>query len=255
MFVFLILAALYESWAFPLAVILVVPVCVACSLGAVWLTDPGSAYHTVAYWNADPDVPNWLKPGEWLLSAAKWIDDVPVKWLNKQIIGAGIAKQDVNIFTQVGFVVLVGLACKNAILIVEFAKKARDDGADVRTAVLEACKLRFRPIMMTSVAFMLGVLPLAVATGAGAEMRQALGVAVLGGMLGVTAFGVFLTPVFFAFVDRATHSSLAYHPWVMAVSEAGLFVLRMQFISPLAASLRKAAASSLRKATRNRFGA
>ena len=111
-----------------------------------------------------------------------------------------------NIFTQVGFVVLVGLACKNAILIVEFAKIARDSGAELRTAILAACKLRFRPIMMTSIAFMLGVFPLAIAKGAGAEMRQALGVAVLGGMLGVTAFGVILTPVFFALVDRLTTS-------------------------------------------------
>src|SRR6185295_9280556 len=111
---------------------------------------------------------------------------------------------DVNVFTQVGFVVLIGLACKNAILIVEFAKVARDRGADLRTSVLDACKLRFRPIIMTSMAFMLGVLPLAVGTGAGAEMRRALGVAVLGGMLGVTVFGIFLTPVFFALVDRLT---------------------------------------------------
>src|SRR5207302_6444066 len=129
-----------------------------------------------------------------------WLDDGPIAWVNRQVLAAGIGKQDVNIFTQVGFVVLVGLACKNAILIVEFAKVARDKGEDLHTAVLDACKLRFRPIMMTSVAFMLGVLPLAVARGAGAEMRQAIGVAVLGGMLGVTLFGIVLTPVFFAVV-------------------------------------------------------
>ncbi|HEY1192117.1 MAG TPA: efflux RND transporter permease subunit [Gemmata sp.] len=203
-FVFLILAALYESWAFPLAVILVVPVCVACSLGAVWLTDPGSVYHQVAQWNAGR-APDWMKFGPWALDAGAWIDRVPIAGANRAVTGSGIGKQDVNIFTQVGFVVLIGLACKNAILIVEFAKIARDKGADLRAAILEACALRFRPIMMTSIAFMLGVVPLAIARGAGAEMRQALGIAVLGGMLGVTAFGVFLTPVFFALVDRLTN--------------------------------------------------
>jgi multidrug efflux pump len=148
MFVFLVLAALYESWKLPLAVILVVPMCV---LGS--------------------------------------------------ITGVAIAKQDINIFTQVGFVVLVGLACKNAILIVEFAKMRRDEGVSRREATLEACKLRYRPIMMTSCAFILGVLPLVVATGAGFEMRQALGTAVFSGMICVTIFGIFLTPVFFNLID------------------------------------------------------
>jgi multidrug efflux pump len=202
--VFLILAALYESWAFPLAVILVVPVCVSCSLGAVWLTDPSSIHQSLVQWNANPDLPNFLKPGEWAFNAARWLDTNPIGETNKRVIGSGIGKQDVNIFTQVGFVVLVGLACKNAILIVEFARTGRESGLTPREAVLAACKLRFRPIMMTSVAFMLGVLPLALAKGAGAEMRQALGVAVLGGMLGVTVFGVIFTPVFFTLVDRIT---------------------------------------------------
>jgi multidrug efflux pump len=147
--VFLVLAAQYESWALPLAVILVVPMC--------------------------------------LLSAA---------------IGVRLAGLEINIFTQVGFVVLVGLACKNAILIVEFAKQRRDAGADRTTAALEACKLRLRPIVMTSVAFIIGVVPLVIAEGAGAEMRQALGTAVFAGMIGVTAFGIFLTPVFFVTVQR-----------------------------------------------------
>ncbi len=147
--VFLVLAAQYESWALPLAVILVVPMC--------------------------------------LLSA---------------VIGVRLAGQDINIFTQIGFVVLVGLACKNAILIVEFAKQQREDGADAWTAALEACQLRLRPIVMTSVAFIIGVLPLILAEGAGAEMRQALGTAVFAGMIGVTAFGIFLTPVFFTAVQR-----------------------------------------------------
>ncbi len=229
-FVFLILAALYESWAFPLAVILVVPVCVACSLGAVWLTNPGSMHQTVAQWNADPDLPNRLKFGDWALTAGDWIDANPLAWVNRQVLGAGLGKQDVNIFTQVGFVVLIGLACKNAILIVEFAKVARDKGEDPHKAVLDACKLRFRPIMMTSVAFMLGVSPLALAKGAGAEMRQALGIAVLGGMLGVTMFGIGLTPVFFTLVDRLTHSlrsfsRLARGRVLVALSEVGFFLL------------------------------
>jgi multidrug efflux pump len=146
--VFLVLAALYESLSLPLAVILVVPMC--------------------------------------LLSA---------------IAGVRIAHMDINIFTQIGFVVLVGLASKNAILIVEFAKKQREAGASRREATLEACKLRLRPIVMTSFAFILGVVPLILAQGAGAEMRQTLGTAVFAGMLGVTLFGVFLTPVFYFTID------------------------------------------------------
>jgi hydrophobe/amphiphile efflux-1 (HAE1) family protein len=144
MFVFLVLAAQYESWALPLAVILVVPMCLLCS-----------------------------------------------------VVGLQIAGMELNIFTQIGFVVLVGLASKNAILIVEFAKQQREAGVPTREATLEACRLRLRPILMTSFAFILGVVPLVVAQGAGAEMRRALGLAVFSGMLGVTFFGVFLTPVFF----------------------------------------------------------
>ena len=147
--VFLVLAAQYESWALPLAVILVVPMC--------------------------------------LLSAA---------------VGVRLAGLEINIFTQIGFVVLVGLACKNAILIVEFAKQRNEDGASPRQAALEACKLRLRPIVMTSVAFIIGVVPLVLAHGAGGEMRHALGTAVFAGMVGVTAFGIFLTPVFFVTVRR-----------------------------------------------------
>jgi hydrophobe/amphiphile efflux-1 (HAE1) family protein len=146
--VFLVLAAQYESWALPLAVILVVPMCLLCSVeGVAW------------------------------------------------------ASLDINIFTQIGFVVLVGLASKNAILIVEFAKQKRELGSPRREATLEACRLRLRPILMTSFAFILGVVPLVVASGAGAEMRHALGTAVFAGMLGVTLFGVFLTPVFFNVID------------------------------------------------------
>ena len=141
---FLVLAAQYESWSLPLAVILVVPLC--------------------------------------LLSAT---------------VGVLQAGHDVNIFTQIGFVVLVGLACKNAILIVEFAKHRHESGATLVEATLEACQLRLRPIIMTSVAFILGVVPLVIATGAGAEMRRPLGTAVFAGMTGVTLFGLVLTPVFF----------------------------------------------------------
>ena len=152
--VFLVLAALYESWALPLAVILVVPMCLLSSITGVWLS--GVVWHA-----------NW----------------------------------DINIFTQIGFVVLVGLASKNAILIVEFAKLKRDGGLSRRDATLEAVKLRLRPILMTSFAFILGVVPLVVGKGAGAEMRQTLGIAVFSGMLGVTLFGIFLTPVFFYVIE------------------------------------------------------
>jgi multidrug efflux pump subunit AcrB len=143
-FVFLVLAAQYESWKLPLAVILVVPMCLLCSVAGVQL--------------------------------------------------AGI---EVTIFTQIGFVVLVGLASKNAILIVEFAKQQQETGASRLDATLTAVRLRLRPILMTSIAFILGVVPLVIASGAGSEMRRSLGVAVFSGMLGVTLFGIFLTPVFY----------------------------------------------------------
>ena len=142
--VFLVLAAQYESWSLPLAVILVVPMCLLCS-----------------------------------------------------VAGVIAAHMDINIFTQVGFVVLVGLACKNAILIVEFARARHEAGASRHEAVLAACRLRLRPIIMTSFAFIFGVVPLVLSVGAGAEMRRILGTAVFYGMLGVTLFGIFLTPVFF----------------------------------------------------------
>ncbi|PMW62009.1 multidrug efflux RND transporter permease subunit [Pseudomonas sp. GW456-11-11-14-LB2] len=151
---FLVLAAQYESWSLPLAVILIVPMT--------------------------------------LLSA---------------IIGVIASGGDNNIFTQIGLIVLVGLACKNAILIVEFAKdKQQDEGLSPLAAVLEACRLRLRPILMTSFAFIMGVVPLVFSSGAGAEMRHAMGVAVFSGMLGVTFFGLLLTPVFYVlirnFVER-----------------------------------------------------
>jgi multidrug efflux pump subunit AcrB len=147
--VFFVLAGLYESWSLPLAVILVVPMC--------------------------------------LLSA---------------LAGVALAGMDVNIFVQVGFVVLVGLACKNAILIVEFARDRQQEGASRFDAAVEAAQVRLRPIVMTSFAFILGVLPLVIAQGAGAEMRRTLGTAVFAGMIGVTLFGIFLTPVFYSVVRR-----------------------------------------------------
>jgi multidrug efflux pump subunit AcrB len=111
--------------------------------------------------------------------------------------GVWLTKGDNNIFTQIGFLVLIGLACKNAILIVEFARELHLQGKSRVEAALEACRIRLRPILMTSFAFIMGVLPLVFSSGAGAEMRHAMGVAVFSGMLGVTFFGLVLTPVFY----------------------------------------------------------
>jgi multidrug efflux pump len=122
--------------------------------------------------------------------------------LLSSVIGVAIAGMDINIFVQIGFVVLVGLAAKNAILIVEFAKEKSAKGETPASATVEACRLRLRPIIMTSLAFILGVVPLALAAGAGAEMRSTLGIAVFSGMLGVTIFGIFLTPVFYYVIVR-----------------------------------------------------
>jgi multidrug efflux pump len=118
--------------------------------------------------------------------------------------GVWLTRGDNNIFTQIGLVVLVGLSAKNAILIVEFAKQREDAGRNRFDAAIEACRLRLRPILMTSFAFILGVVPLLRASGAGAEMRQALGTAVFFGMLGVTFFGLLLTPVFYLVIRAAT---------------------------------------------------
>src|ERR1700730_3375782 len=148
MLVFLILSAQYESWALPLAVILIVPMCLLSAMSCVCLK--GS---------------------------------------------------DNNVLTQIGFIVLVGLACKNAILIVEFARERVESGKTPLEAAVEACRLRLRPILMTSFAFIMGVVPLVIATGAGSEMREAIGIAVFSGMLGVTFFGLFLTPVFFVTIE------------------------------------------------------
>src|SRR4029078_5023704 len=123
------------------------------------------------------------------------------------VAGVALAKMDINIFVQIGFVVLVGLASKNAILIVEFAKEKSAKGATPNQPTVEACRLRLRPIIMTSLAFILGVVPLALAIGAGAEMRSTLVIAVFSGMLGVTLFGIFLTPVFYYVIVRLVGSA------------------------------------------------
>jgi hydrophobe/amphiphile efflux-1 (HAE1) family protein len=147
--VFLVLAAQYESFRLPFAVLLIVPMALLAAMTGVWLT-----------------------------------------------------KGDNNIFTQIGLIVLIGLAAKNAILIVEFAVKLREEGKGIVEAAVEASRLRLRPILMTSIAFIAGVFPLVVASGAGAEMRKAMGVAVFAGMIGVTVFGLFLTPIFYAVLER-----------------------------------------------------
>jgi multidrug efflux pump len=167
--VFLVLAAQYESWTLPLAVILIVPMSILCALAGVKLTHG-----------------------------------------------------DNNIFTQIALFVLVGLASKNAILIVEFARELEDHGRTVVQAALEACRLRLRPILMTSIAFVMGVVPLVMSSGAGAEMRHAMGVAVFFGMLGVTFFGLFLTPVFYVLLRtlaRAFERDKASAPVVEGVAK------------------------------------
>jgi multidrug efflux pump len=118
------------------------------------------------------------------------------------IAGVWLSGGDNNIFTQIGLIVLVGLACKNAILIVEFARERQLEGLPRHEAVLEAARLRLRPILMTSIAFIMGVVPLVTSHGAGAEMRHAMGVAVFSGMLGVTLFGLFFTPLFYLALRR-----------------------------------------------------
>jgi len=127
-------------------------------------------------------------------------------------LGVRVMGQDVNILTQIGFVVLVGLAAKNAILIVEFARDIELEGRPRLEAVIEACRLRLRPILMTSFAFILGVLPLVVSSGSGSEMRQAVGVAVFFGMLGVTLFGLVFTPIFYVIVRNLADGRVRKEP-------------------------------------------
>jgi multidrug efflux pump subunit AcrB len=149
LFVFMVLAAQYESWSLPFAILLIVPMCLLAAL-----------------------------------------------------IGVNLVKLDNSIFTQIGLITLIGLAAKNAILVVEFSKQLEDEGRGRVDAVVEASRVRLRPILMTAFAFILGVVPLVVAKGAGAEMRFALGVAVFAGMLGVTFFGLIFTPVFYDVIRR-----------------------------------------------------
>jgi multidrug efflux pump len=151
LFVFMVLAAQYESWSLPMAILLIVPMCILAAL-----------------------------------------------------LGVIVVNLDINIFTQIGLVVLIGLAAKNAILVVEFAKQLEETGKERIEAIVEACRERLRPILMTSFAFILGVVPLITAKGAGAEMRFALGVAVFSGMLGVTAFGLLFTPIFYKVIRGMT---------------------------------------------------
>ena len=141
---------------------------------------------------------------EWKVAALVVILIVPMCLLSA-LVGVWIMGSDYNIFTQIGLIVLVGLACKNAILIVEFAKAEQDRGVGVIRAALEACRLRLRPILMTSLAFIMGVWPLVTSSGAGAENRIALGVAVFSGMIGVTLFGLVLTPVFYVAIRNLNH--------------------------------------------------
>lgn len=130
------------------------------------------------------------------------------------ICGVWISGGDNNIFTQIGFFVLAGLACKNAILIVEFARELETEGREALAAAIEAARLRLRPILMTSFAFIMGVLPLVASEGAGAEMRRAMGVAVFSGMLGVTFFGLFLTPLFYVVVRTLEKRITGHEPTV-----------------------------------------
>jgi len=144
---------------------------------------------------------------------------VPMTLLSA-MTGVILTGGDNNVFTQIGFIVLVGLAMKNAILIVEFAKELEDKGMSTLEAIKEAGKLRLRPILMTSFAFIMGVLPMAVSTGAGAEMRQAMGIAVFSGMIGVTIFGLVLTPVFYHLFRKNTAKKAAQKAVEKAKSES-----------------------------------
>ncbi len=174
--VFLALAALYESWSLPLAVILIVPMCMLSAIGGIYISNLGKML---------------------ALTSPQMIDN--------------------DIFVQVGLVLLMGLACKNAILIVEFARELERQGKSVVDAALEACRLRLRPILMTSFAFIMGVIPLVFTSGPGAEIRHVMGVTVFSGMLGVTVFGLVLTPAFYVAIrtlvkrrEANTHTEVAH---------------------------------------------
>ncbi|MFZ2509158.1 MAG: efflux RND transporter permease subunit, partial [Steroidobacteraceae bacterium] len=165
--VYLVLAALYESWSLPLAIILIVPLCLLSAIGGTWLVN--TIHGLWLALSPPPFAPTFL---------------------------------DNNIFTKIGLAVLIGLACKNAILIVEFARDLEGQGKGIVEAAIEACRLRLRPILMTSFAFIAGVIPLVLASGAGAEVRYVMGITVISGMLGVTFFGLFFTPVFYVVLRK-----------------------------------------------------
>jgi multidrug efflux pump len=184
-FVFLVLSAQYESWGLPLAVILVVPVCIFSAL-----------------------------------------------------IGTIVGRTGINLFTEIGLVVLVGLCSKNSILIIEFAKQLHEEGKSVTDATVEACKLRLRPILMTSFAFILGVVPLVIAEGAGSEMRQALGVAVFSGMLGVTIMGILFTPVFFYVIESIGNLPLFKTKTAKAINKGATKIISISTMG-LLTTLRK----------------
>jgi multidrug efflux pump len=141
------------------------------------------------------------------------------------LAGVAMARMDINIFVQVGFIVLIGLAAKNAILVVEFASERQKAGESAYDATLEAGTTRLRPIVMTSFAFILGVLPLVIGHGAGAEMRRTLGTAVFSGMIGVTLFGIFLTPVFYYIIVWVTGSTTAVRPAAATLGNASAEVI------------------------------
>ncbi|HEU5468765.1 MAG TPA: multidrug efflux RND transporter permease subunit [Steroidobacteraceae bacterium] len=165
--VYLVLAALYESWSLPLAIILIVPLCLLSAIGGIWL-----------------------------------VNFIHGLWLAVSPPAFAPTFLDNNIFTKIGLAVLIGLACKNAILIVECARDLEEAGKGIVEAAIEACRLRLRPILMTSFAFIAGVTPLVFASGAGAEVRYVMGVTVVAGMLGVTFFGLFFTPVFYVVLRK-----------------------------------------------------
>ena len=192
-FVFLVLSAQYESWGLPLAVILVVPVCIFSAL-----------------------------------------------------IGTIVGRTGINLFTEIGLVVLVGLCSKNSILIIEFAKQLHEEGKSVKDATVEACKLRLRPILMTSFAFILGVVPLVIAEGAGSEMRQALGVAVFSGMLGVTIMGILFTPVFFYVIESIGNLPLFKTKTAKAINKGATKIISISTMGLL---------TTLRKKNLNKGGA
>ncbi|MEO1035455.1 MAG: multidrug efflux RND transporter permease subunit [Pseudomonadota bacterium] len=187
LFVYLILAALYESWTLPLSVILIVPMCLLSAIAGIWVlnTISGTIFGLQIGAGMIPPPPV----------------SVPPTFL------------DNNIFTQIGLVVLMGLACKNAILIVEFARELEREGRSIADAAIEASRIRLRPILMTSFAFIAGVIPLVFASGAGSEVRHVMGVTVFFGMLGVTFFGLIFTPIFYVLIRRfATRNDVAVEP-------------------------------------------